>query len=148
MRRLILSLACGALLALPVLAQQPGSEPSVLERIDGAVRGFLNSIFGSGENRPGEPAQTPKPKPDAEQRPAPPAATPAQSVAPSPAAAFKGTPVVRAADRGLHDAIARDDYESALKMIGQGADIEAKYGLAMRKLGVEPGMLSSEAGHA
>lgn len=29
-----------------------------------------------------------------------------------------------------------------------GADTEAKYGKALRKLGIDPGMLSSEAGHA
>ena len=54
MRRLILALACGALIALPALAQQPGGDPNVLDRIDSAVRGFLNRLFGGGESKPGQ----------------------------------------------------------------------------------------------
>ena len=53
-----------------------------------------------------------------------PANLPAQPAAPEPGG--REAPVARAADRGLHDAITRDDYESALKMIEHGADIEAK----------------------
>ena len=123
MRRLILALVCGALMALPALAQpqdapQGGENP--LESIGNAVRGFFNRIFGGGENKPAEsgpadaaPAASPKPQPEVAQPPA-------------PAPAFKGTPVARAADKGLHDAISRGDYASALKMIDRGADIEAK----------------------
>ena len=128
MRRLILALACGALIALPALAQQPGGEPNVIDRIDGAVRGFLNRMFGGGESKPDQAAPAPifKPNPAAQEPPAQPAAAPAQSADPAPEAAFKETPIARAADRGLHDAITRDDFESALKMIEQGADIEAR----------------------
>jgi ankyrin repeat protein len=118
MRRLILALMCGALVALPALAQ-PQAEPNPLESIGNAVRGFFNRIFGSEESKPQEaspaeaaPAESPKPQPEA-----PP---------PAPTTAFKGSPVARTVDRGLHDAIARGDYESALKMIDRGADIEAK----------------------
>lgn len=114
MRGLTLALLCGALVALPALAQQPQAEPNVFESIGGAVRDFFNRIFSGGEATPEEgaaPAETPKPPPDA---------------APAPAAPFKGSPVARTVDRGLHDAIARGDHESALKMIDRGADIEAK----------------------
>ena len=121
MRRLILALVlvCGAFVALPSLAQTQ-DEPNPLESIGNAVRGFFNRIFGGGESKPqeaspaeAEPAIAPKPPPETAQ-PAP------------PSAAFKGSPVARTADKGLHDAIARGDYESALKMIDRGADIEAK----------------------
>lgn len=120
MRGLILAVVCGVLVALPALAQQPQAEPNPLESIGNAVRGFFNRIFGSEESKPQEtlpaeaaPAETPKPQPEAAQPP-------------PPTAAFKGSPVARTVDRGLHDAIARGDYESALKMIDRGADIEAK----------------------
>jgi hypothetical protein len=128
MRRLIFVLACGALVALPAYSQQPVGEPNVLDRIDSAVRGFFNRLLGGGESKPGQaaPAQTLKPKPGAEEPSAQPAAAPAQSTDAAPEPAFKGTPIARAADRGLHEAITRDDYESALKMIEQGADIEAR----------------------
>ena len=128
MQRLILALAFGTLFALPVAAQQPGSEPNVFENIGGTVRGIFKRIFGGGESKPAEaaPAQSPKPAPEAEQRSAQPGDAPAQSTLPAPAAAFKESPIPRTADIGLHQAIARDDYESALKMIEQGADIEAK----------------------
>ena len=115
MRRLILALVCGALVALPSFAQQPQAEPNPLESIGNAVRDFFNRIFGGGESKPAEapPVETAKPQPAA-----------AQPTAPAPA--FKGTPVARTADKGLHDAIARGDYDSALKMIDRGADVEAK----------------------
>jgi ankyrin repeat protein len=110
---------CGALLALPALAQ-PQDEPNPLESIGNAVRDLFNRIFGGGESKPEQvppveaaPAAAPKPQPEAPQ-------------APVPAATFKGTPVARTVDKGLHDAIARGDYESAVKMIDRGADIEAK----------------------
>lgn len=128
MLRLILALDCGALIALPALAQQPGGEPNVIERIDGAVRGFFNRLFGAEENKPGQPvpSQISKPTPAAGTPPAQPASAPMRATPPAPEAASRGAPVARAADRGLHDAITRGDYESALKMIGQGADLEAK----------------------
>jgi hypothetical protein len=126
MRRLILALVlvCGGLVALPSLAQQQDEqrqdEPNPLESIGDAVRGFFNRIFGGADGKPQEaspaeaaPAESPKPQPEAVQPP-------------PPAAAFKGSPVARTADKGLHDAIARGDYESAIKMIDRGADIEAK----------------------
>lgn len=123
MRRLILALACGAFIALPALAQQPGGEPNVIERIDGAVRGFFNRIFGGQESKPAQAAPAPSPAPVPQAPPAQPATAPAQATPPPPESA---APVVRAADRGLHEAISRDDYASALKMIEDGADIEAK----------------------
>ena len=120
MRRLILALVCGALVALPARAQQPQAEPNPLESIGNAVRGFFNRIFGGGETKPeeaapaeAEPPIAPKPPPETAQ-PAP------------PAAAIKGAPVARTVDRGLHEAIAKGDYATALKMIDRGADIEAK----------------------
>jgi hypothetical protein len=122
MRKLILALVCGALVALPALAQTQQDEPNVLESIGDAVRGFFNRIFSGAESKPEEAAPAETPKPPAE----PSVEPPARVVAPAPAAPFKGTPVARTVDRGLHDAIARGNYESALKMIDRGADIEAK----------------------
>ena len=123
MRRLILAVACCVLVALPALAQQPQSEPNVLEAIGGAVRGFFSRIFGSGDDQPEQaaPAEAvPQPAPPQVQIPGPEAASPA-SAAPS-----KGAPVERSVDRGLHEAIARGEYEAALKQIDKGANIEAK----------------------
>lgn len=123
MRKLILALVCGVLIALPAFAQAPQAEPNVLESIGEAVKGFFNRIFGGAESKPEEAAPAETPKPPAEPTAQPPA--PAKTPAP-PAAAFKGTPIARTVDKGLHDAIARGDYESALKMIDRGADVEAK----------------------
>ncbi len=123
MRRLILAFACGAFIALPALAQQAGGEPNVIERIDGAVRGFFNRIFGGQENKPVQASPAPTPAPVAQESPAQPAAAPAQA---TPLAQETAVSAARAADRGLHDAIAQGDYPSALKMIEDGADIESK----------------------
>ena len=126
MRELIIFLAFGALIVHPALAQQPGGEPNVIERIDGAVRGFFSRYFKGEEGRQGQaapaPLQTPRPAVDAgpraaRKRPAP--------VNVSGAASRRERSAARAVDRGLHGAISKGDYESALKMIEQGADVEA-----------------------
>ncbi|MFN0090734.1 MAG: PspC domain-containing protein, partial [Acidimicrobiales bacterium] len=57
-------------------------------------------------------------------RDAPRAAAPAAPAA--PAAAVAATPSAQATPQSLHAAIARGDYANAMKMIEQGADIEAK----------------------
>lgn len=116
MRKLILALVCGALVAMPALAQQ--DEPNPLESIGNAIRGLFDRIFG-GEEKPAEapaPAEAPKPPPAEAVAPQP----------PPPPAAFKGTPVARTVDRGLHEAVTRGDLESVLKMLDRGGDIEAK----------------------
>ena len=116
MRKLILALVCGALVALPALAQQ--DEPNPLESIGNAIRGLFDRIFG-GEEKPAEapaPAEAPKPPPAEAVAPQP----------PPPPAAFKGTTVARTVDRGLHEAVTRGDLESVLKMLDRGGDIEAK----------------------
>lgn len=123
MRRLIIALACGASIAMPALAQQTGSEPNVIERIDGAVRGFFSRFFSGPESKPVQAAPAPTPAPVAQEPPAQPSAAPAQA---TPPAQETAVPAARAADRGLHDAIAHGDYPSALKMIEDGADIEEK----------------------
>lgn len=124
MRRLILALLCVTLLALPAQAQSPQGEPNVLQNIGEAVRGFINRIFGAGASKPDEPAraQPAKPQPDAKSAAQPETQQPPSAPPPTPAV----SPAVRPVDRGLHDAIASGNYESALKMIEQGADIEAK----------------------
>ena len=117
MRRLILALVCGALVALPALAQQ--DEPSPLESIGNAIRGLFDRIFGGADSppeAPPPPAETPKPAPAEAVAPPP----------PTPPAAFKGTPVARTVDRGLHEAVTRGDLDSVLKMLDRGGDIEAK----------------------
>ena len=169
MRNIILALALGALFAVPAIAQQTAAppaaqpaQPNVVERIDGAVRGFFNRVFGG--NKPA-PAEAPKAAPaaadsapvppvaPAAQAPAAPAAAaetapaaqapvaspsasaPASTPGPVPAAAPRvrsaeaqpaEVPIARSSDRGLHDAIARGDYDAALKMLEQGASVEGK----------------------
>ena len=75
MRRLILVIACGAFIALPAHAQQPGKDTNVIERIDGAVRDFFNRIFGGQENNPAQaspvPVPIPVPEPKLEPEPVP-----------------------------------------------------------------------------
>jgi hypothetical protein len=119
-----------ALLALALIsarAQQspPAAEPSPIERIGGALRGFLESIFGPQRPREGEiPLQKPEP-PAPPQPPSQPtqAATepatqpPAEPVAPTPSAV---------ATQSLHAAIAKGEYAAAVKLIEQGVDVEAK----------------------
>ncbi|MBI3370626.1 MAG: ankyrin repeat domain-containing protein [Betaproteobacteria bacterium] len=136
MRSLIVAVACGALVALPAFAQSPPDEPNVLESIGGAVRGLLNSIFGTEPARQGQaappeaakpPAAVEQPAPAAPQAQSPQQAPgPRQGAASIPPAAFKGTPLARTSDAGLGAAIANSDFESAQKMIERGADIEAK----------------------
>ena len=131
MRRLIVAVACGALVALPALAQSPPDEPNVLESIGEAVRGFLNSIFGAEPEKPAEAAKPPAavaqpaPAPPQAQSPARPQSS-AQAQPPAPPAAFKGSPLARTVDEGLSAAIAKGDFDGAQKMIERGADIEAK----------------------
>lgn len=142
MRSLIVAVACGAFVALPALAQTPPDEPNVFESIGGAVKGFLDSIFGAEPAKPDreasrEAAQPPAPEPQAAPvvpQPAPPVqqaqsplqAPPPQAPPSAPATTFKGTPLARTSDAGLSAAIANGDFESARKMIERGADLEAK----------------------
>jgi len=118
-------LGIAALLALALSlahAQQPppAAEPSPIERVGGAIRGFLESIFGpqrprEGEIPPQQPAAAPQSQTEPSARDA--GAAPAQTVAPSP---------VAAATQSLHAAIAKGEYAAAVKMIEQGVDVEAK----------------------
>ena len=132
------ALAAGLACGLPGLAQEgkAPSDPSVTERLGGAIRGFFQSIFGSRE---GElPAPTPR---NADHTPSPPPAgvpaaqEPAAQAAPAPAspkpaapspAAVTATPEAQPASQSLHSAIAKGDYASAMKMIEGGVDIEMK----------------------
>jgi len=115
------------LLALALIsahAQQPApaAEPSPIERIGGALRGFLESIFGPQRPHEGEiPVQKPEP-------PAPPQ-PPSQPVqaATEPATQPPVSPTPNAvATQSLHAAIAKGEYAAAVKMIEQGVDVEAK----------------------
>ena len=54
MRKLILALVCGALVALPALAQQDEANP--LESIGNAIRGLFDRIFGGAESPPETPS--------------------------------------------------------------------------------------------
>ena len=98
---------------------QQDSGPSLPEKvfngIGNAVRGIFRNIFGSdereGELKATEPQAAPAPSPE-------PAAAKAEPVA--------ATPAAQAVPQSLHSAIARGDYGVAVRMIEQGADIEAK----------------------
>lgn len=142
MRSLIVAVACGAFVALPALAQTPPGEPNVFESIGGAVRGVLESLFGTEPAKPDqevvrEAAKPPVPGPQAapvvpqaapavQQAQSPLQAPPPRTSPSAPPAAFKGTPLARTSDAGLGAAIANSDFESARKMIERGADLEAK----------------------
>jgi hypothetical protein len=112
----LLALALGA--ATPLYAQQQPAPPPdeapfperVIEGIGGAVRGFFNSIFGAGREREGAIPQAPPP-------PNSPEASPAPASEPPPRVF---------ATQNLQSAIAKGDYATAVKMIEQGADVEAK----------------------
>ncbi len=118
------ALAVAACVAAPAFAQQGG--PGVIDQI----RGFFNRIF-SDDPKPPAVAEPPKPAP-VETRPAAPAEAPAtRGAAPAPAATPAPAPVkpsatAQASSRSLHEFIAKGDYSTALQMIEQGADVEAK----------------------
>ena len=132
----MIALLASVLIAAPALrAQQPPPEPSlperVIEGIGSAIRDIFHGIFGEREAEIPPPQQQPPPQ----QSPQPQASQPPQlppeprteqakpAAAPEPVAA---TPRAQAAPQSLHAANAKGDYASALKMIEQGADIEAK----------------------
>jgi hypothetical protein len=112
----LLALALAA--AAPLYAQQQPAPPPdeapfperVIEGIGGAVRGFFNSIFGGGREREGAIPQAP---------------TPPSSAGAETAPASEPPPRVFAT-QNLQSAIAKGDYTAAVKMIEQGADVEAK----------------------
>ena len=97
----------------------PSLPEKVFNGIGNAVRGIFRNIFGSdereGELKATEPQPAPAPSPE-------PAAAKGEAKA-EPVAA---TPAAQAVPQSLHSAIARGDYGVAVRMIEQGADIEAK----------------------
>ena len=130
-------LAAALIAALPASAQQ--AEPSLPERVGGAIRGFFQSIFGTAEGElpeprndlgdPTSPRNTPTLPPSASQPPNAGAqdAKPREQAAPrAETPPVSASPNAAATPQSLHAAIARGDYANAMKMIEQGADIEAK----------------------
>jgi len=127
----MLGLLVASLMAAPsAYAQQqnPSSEPAFPDRVREDIRSFFRHIFGGGD------AAAPQSQPEP-QSPTPPAASPtppAQAARPAPAPAASqplpvaASPNAAAAPLSLHSAIAKGDYASALKMIDQGTDLEAK----------------------
>lgn len=117
-------LAAAALAAaVPGYAQQ--SEPSLPEQLIDGVRNILRNIFGGGDEKPAQ-------APVEEQRPAEIAQDPPAAGGPKEAAKAStepqpvtATPSAQAT-LGLHAVVAKGDYDSARKLIEQGADIEAK----------------------
>jgi len=129
----MIALLTAVLVAVPAArAQQPQeepparTEPSLPERVIDGIRGIFRSIFGSGDAE--TPPQSPQPPQESpaqsqQQEPKPrEQANPAAKSEPPVAA----TPSAQALPQSLHSAIAKGDYSNALKMIEQGADIEAK----------------------
>ena len=106
----LLALVLAMSVAAPALAQAAG-DPGVLDRI----RGFFNRIFTDDPKPAAEPAKAPAPAP-----------VEARSPQPVDAQPVKPTASAQPALRGLHEHIAKGDYGTALKMIEQGADVEAK----------------------
>jgi hypothetical protein len=134
-------LAVALLAGLPARAQQQQQEPvtpvRILEDLGGAIRGALESLFGKSEGalpdpRPdsGDPTSMRNWKDSAEPQAQPaqaqPQAAPQQQAAPKAEAPVSASPSASATPQTLHAAIARGDYGNAMKMIEQGADIEAK----------------------
>lgn len=111
-----LLLAALMLAAAPAVAQQP-SEPSLPEQIIEGVKGFFRQIFGGEDERPptlgGEAKESVKPA--ASQKPA---------AAEEP---VKPSPMAQAAPDSLHAVVAKGDFQTASKMIAEGADLEAKH---------------------
>ncbi len=125
----LVALVLAAALAGPALAQQQ-AEPGVFDRL----RGFFNRIF-SDDTKPAEesqqkPAPVPAVKPRAapvdQRRAAPVESRPAPAAEPMAPPPVKPTASAQASARSLHEFIAKGDYGTALTMIEQGADVEAK----------------------
>lgn len=136
-------LAAALVAGLPARAQQqqePVTPVRVLEDLGGAIRGLFQSIFGQSEGtlpdpRPdsGDPTSMrnwqSSPEPQSQPAQAQPQSQGAQKqepAAPKAEAPVNASPSAQAAPQTLHAAIARGDYGNAMKMIEQGADIEAK----------------------
>jgi ankyrin repeat protein len=126
----MLGLLLAGAIALPAAhaqQQNPSAEPALPDRIREDIRSFFRQLFGGGD------APAPQGQPEPQSSPKPPAANPnppAQAARPAPAASqplpVAASPSAAAAPLSLHSAIAKGDYASALKMIDQGTDIEAK----------------------
>jgi hypothetical protein len=123
----LLALILSVCMAAPSFAQT-ASEPGVLDRI----RGFFNRIFADDPKPADEPERPAAPAPAAP-APAAPAAAPVETrPAPPPdraesqAQPVKPTASAQPASRSLHEYIAKGDYGTALKMMEQGADVEAR----------------------
>ena len=116
--------------------QPPAEEEEALP--DRIIKGIFRALFGSGDSKkPDQPGSQPAPAsaPAAPSAPAtapnPPEQAARPAPAPAPAAASQAQPVTAspsasAAPLSLHSAIAKGDYGNAMKMVEQGADIEAK----------------------
>jgi hypothetical protein len=121
---------------------QPPAGTTLPQDFFEGIRNIFRSIFGQGEDErpapqqpPPEPPpvapqsapqssqQAPVPSPNPQEQPAKPAAAAAPGAAPQAVAV---SPSAAAAPLSLHSAIAKGDYANALKMIEQGADVEAK----------------------
>jgi hypothetical protein len=105
---LAVSLAASA----PAHAQQREDKSPVEQLLDG-VKGFFDRLLG--QPQPGPEAPPPKP-----------AAAPVEERSPVPPQPVAATPAARPAREGLHEAIARGDYATGLKLIEDGVDINQK----------------------
>ncbi len=105
---------------------EPGSAgPNPIEAIGNAVRGLFESIFGPGRARESEPQSAPPAAASSDAKPAPAPAQEPAGAQPPPPQAVAATPSAPAT-QSLQAAIAKGDYAAAVKMIDQGADVEAK----------------------
>lgn len=104
------ALVLAVIAAVPAYSQS-AREPDVVDRI----RGFFNRLF-TDEPKPALPVPAP-----VETRPLPAPDQPAMQAQP-----VKPSQSARAVSGSLHETVAKGDYTTALKMVEQGADLEAK----------------------
>ena len=109
--------------ALPATAQEAQPEPG--GGIGDALRGFFNRLLGGGEG-PGTGGAEPDkvdPPPSRPQVDSAPSAEPPQTDAAPAGPLLRKSPVF---SQALHASIVRGDTLTTLKLIEQGADLEAK----------------------
>lgn len=123
--KLLSALVVSLAIVVPFAFAQNKEEPSFPEQVIEGVRGFFKNLFGGEAEKPPAPALEPAAPKPAEPVAAKPAAPPVTKAAPEPEP-VRATPAAKADPASLHAIVAKGDYEAASRLIGQGADIEAR----------------------